>query len=123
LRDAFRAPHPDLNLDARAQAVDDRHEAIDREPPEVRIADAREVGRRNASTRLRGANSQLFPIERLDDFGREQGLELFGIGSVVPQIAEHIAASSHHLGFFSFHRFPVTGNVVIFDNPRQARAI
>ena len=42
------ATHPDLHLHPRPKPVDDRHEAIDGEPPEVRIPDAREVGRRNA---------------------------------------------------------------------------
>ena len=38
----------------------------------------------------------MFPIERLDDFGREDRLELLGVRALVPQIAEHIPASAHH---------------------------
>ena len=44
------------------------------------MADAREVGCGNARAAVRGANRQVFPVERLDDFSCEDRLELFGIG-------------------------------------------
>jgi len=45
-----------------------------------------------------------FRIERPDDFSRQDGLELSGIGALTSQIAECIAASAHHFGPFAFHR-------------------
>lgn len=96
--------YPDLHLDARSEPVDDRHEAIHGEPPEVRIADAREVRRRNAGAAVRGAHSQVFPVERLDDFGGQDSLELFSIGVLMPEVAEHIAASPHHFQLLALHR-------------------
>jgi hypothetical protein len=79
----------------RPEPVEDRDEAIAGEPPQVRIADAREIGRRRSGAAVRGAHSQAFPIERL---------QLFGIGVLMPQIAEYIAASPHHFQLFAFHR-------------------
>jgi hypothetical protein len=100
----FSAPHPDFHIDARPETVDDCDEAINREPPQIRIANPREVGRRNARLAMRGAHSQVFPIKRLDDFGGQDGLELFGIGVLMPQIAERISASPNHIQFFTIHR-------------------
>jgi hypothetical protein len=36
--DCFNPPHPDFHVCARPEPVDDRHKAVDGEPPEVRIA-------------------------------------------------------------------------------------
>jgi hypothetical protein len=102
--DRFRASHPDFHIDARAEPVDDRDEAIHREPPQVRIPNPREVSRRDPRSAMRGAYSQVFPIECLYDFGGQNSLELFSVGVLMPQIAEHIAASPHHSQFFIFHR-------------------
>src|ERR1700692_462499 len=104
MRDRYSAPHPNFYLDARTEPVDDRHKAIDGESPEVRVADAREVSRRNAGSAVRGADGQAFPIECLDNFGGENRLELFSIGVLTPEVAEHIPATSHHFQFFAFHR-------------------
>src|SRR5208282_5185618 len=93
LGDCFSATHAHLYLDARAEPVDDRHEAINGEPSEVRVADAREVGRRNACAPVRPPHGQVFPIERLNDFGGQDGLELLRVRVVVPEVAEYIAAS------------------------------
>src|SRR5579863_4206558 len=103
MRDRFSAPHPNSYLDARTEPVDDRHKAIDGESPEVLVADSREVSRRNAGSAVRGAHSQAFPVECLNDFGGENRLELFSIGVLTPEIAEHIAATSHNFQFFAFH--------------------
>src|SRR5260370_36598281 len=80
----FGPAHADLYLHARPQAVDDRYEPINGEAVKVRIADAREVRRRNACAGVRGAHRQPVSIERLDDFGRQDRLELFGIGVLMP---------------------------------------
>src|ERR1700722_590666 len=102
--DRFRASPPDFHIDARAEPIDDRDEAIHREPPQVRIPNPREVSRRDPRSAMRGAYSQVFPIECLYDFGGQNSLELFGVGVLMPQIAEHIAASPHHSQLFIFHR-------------------
>src|SRR4029077_5871002 len=91
-----RAVQPDLNLDSGAEAVDDGYEAIYREAAEVRIADGGEVGGGDAGAGVRGANRQVFPVERLDDFSREDRLELFSVSALMPQVPEHIAASPHY---------------------------
>jgi hypothetical protein len=90
--------------------MNDRHEAIDGQPSEIRVANAREVGRRNAGSVMRSAHSQAFPIERLDDFGGQDRLELLGIRVLVPKAAEQIAASPPCVQLFfyrniSFSRF------------------
>jgi len=102
--DWFGAPHADFHVDARTGPVDDRHQATDSEPPEVRIADAREIGRRNAGSIVRGAQGKTIPIERLDDFGGEDGLEQLGIRVLVSEIPENIPAPPHHFQLFPFHR-------------------
>jgi hypothetical protein len=40
MRDRFSAPHPNFHVYAGAEPIDDRHETINREPPEIRVADA-----------------------------------------------------------------------------------
>jgi hypothetical protein len=102
--DCLGSVQPYLDFNAGAEAVDDRHEAIHGEAAEVGVADAREVGGGNAGAGVRGANRQVFPVERLDDFSREDRLELFSIGAILPQIAEHIAASPHYFQLSAFHR-------------------
>ncbi len=97
----FGAVHPDFHLNARPEPVDDGHEAIDSESPEVCIANAREVGRRNAGAIVRGAHGQVILVESLDNLGSQDGLELFGIGVFVAQIAEYIAAPPHHFQLWS----------------------
>jgi hypothetical protein len=82
--------HPSLHLDARAEQVEDRREAIDGEPPEVRMADAREAGRRNTGSTVRSAHGRAFPVERLNDFGGQDGLELLCARLLVPEVAERM---------------------------------
>ena len=90
----FHAPDFQFHIDARSEPVDDRHEAIHGEAPEVRITNAREVGRRRARAAMRAAHAQAFPVERLDDFGGQDRLELFDIRILMPQIAEHVPAAA-----------------------------
>ena len=84
--------------------IKDGHQPIDREPPEIRIADAGEVRRRDSRAVVRRAHGQVLPVERLNNFGGQDGLELFGIGVFMPEVAEHISAPPHHFQLFSFHR-------------------
>jgi hypothetical protein len=39
---------------------------------------------------VRGAHGQAFPVERLDDFGGQDRLELFSISIFMSQITEHV---------------------------------
>jgi hypothetical protein len=96
--------HPDLHFYTRAEPIDDRHQAINREAVEVRIADARKIGSRDARTTVRAAHGQVFPVESLDDLGGQDGLELLGVRTLAPQVAKDIAAPPYHLEFFLFHR-------------------
>jgi hypothetical protein len=69
VRGCFQPPHFDFHIDARSQPIDDRHKPIHGEPPEICVADARKVRRGNPRAVVRGAHGQVFPVERLDDFG------------------------------------------------------
>jgi hypothetical protein len=82
----FCAPHSDFNLDPRAEPINDGHKAIDGEPFEVCIADAREVGGGNSRAAVRRAHAQSLPVERLDDFGRQNRLELLSVCVLVSQV-------------------------------------
>src|SRR3972149_6734770 len=63
----FHAPPPALPLPAQSEPVDDRHQSIDREPSEVRIADAREVRRLNPCAAVRGTHAQPLSGEGFGD--------------------------------------------------------
>jgi len=76
LRDGFSQLHPDFHFHAQPEPVEDRHQAIDSETPEIRVADTREVGCRNAGAPMSRAHAQAFPIERLDDFGGKDRLDM-----------------------------------------------
>jgi hypothetical protein len=80
-----------------------RHKPIDGKPAEVRITDAREIRRRNAGAGMGCADGQVFPIQRLDDFGRQDRLELLHIRVLVSKIVENISASTLHFQYFGFH--------------------
>ena len=49
-------------------------------------------------------HGQMFPIERLDDLGGKDCLELFGVRVRVPEIPEHVTAAPRHFQLFVFHR-------------------
>src|ERR1700691_422133 len=91
--DCLGGVQEDLNLDAGTEPIDDRHESIYGEAAEVRVADAGEVGGRSAGAGVGCANRQAFTAEHLDDFSRENRLELFGVGVIMRQVAEYGAAS------------------------------
>ena len=104
VRYSVSAPYYDFHIDARAKPIDDRQEPIESEPPEVRIADAREVSRRNSSAAVRSANAQPVAVESLDNFSGQHGFELLGIRILLPEVTEHIAAAPNHFQLFGFHR-------------------
>jgi len=51
-----------------------------------------------------GAHAQAFPVQGLDDFGREYRLELFDVGILISEVAKNITTSAHYFQFFAFHR-------------------
>ena len=83
-----------FHFDARAESVDDRKQAIKREAIKVCIADTGEICGRYAGTLLRGAHGQLFLVQRLDDFGGQQGIELLQIGVSFVKVAVDVAATT-----------------------------
>jgi hypothetical protein len=72
-------PHSQSDLDSRTEPVQNSHKPVDGEPPEVRVPDAGEVRRRDAGAAVGGPDGVPFPVERLDDFGGQDGLEPLGI--------------------------------------------
>jgi hypothetical protein len=50
--DPFSPPHPDFHFHARPEPVEDRHQSIRGEAPEIRIADTPEVGGCNPGARM-----------------------------------------------------------------------
>lgn len=74
MNNCFGPSHTDFHVDPRPKPIDDRNEAIDSEPPEVRIPDARKVGRCNPRSTMRCAHGQVFPIKHLNDFGGQAQL-------------------------------------------------
>jgi hypothetical protein len=88
------------------------------EPPEVRIADTREVGRRNARAIMRRAYAHAVLVERIDDFGGQDGLELFSIGVLMPEVAKNISAARTTS---SFSLFIATSPCVLMPCERKRR--
>ena len=70
------------------------HETIDCRPPEIRIADAGEVGGGDPGAIVSCAHAELVPIERLDNLGSQTRLEMFDVCVGTAQIAEDISTST-----------------------------
>src|SRR5450432_1419278 len=104
----FFSTHPHLYLDPRAEPVKNCHKTVQGEPCEIRIAYSGEVGCGDAGTGMRGAHGEAFPVERLDDFGRENGFELLCIGVLVAEVAVHIAAAAHDIQLFVAFHFSIS---------------
>src|SRR5580658_2330326 len=83
------ASYSDSHFHSRTEAVEDRHQPVYRESPQVRIADAREIGGGYPGKAVCRAHGQAVAIEHLDNFGREESLELLGIRVRVPEVPEH----------------------------------
>ena len=102
MRNGFRSTHLDFHLNTRPEAADDRHEAIQSKtardlhcecarspPPRCRLA-------------MRFTHAQLDPVERFDDFGGQDGLELLPSAFSHPVRDKHfrcpaLGSSSPHL--------------------------
>ena len=77
----LHAPNPDLHLDTRPESANDRHKAIHGETArDPHFKSARSPPPAIPGASVCGAHGQVFPVERLDDFGGQDGFELFGIG-------------------------------------------
>lgn len=83
----------DLDFDARAKAVEDRHQAIHGEAREVRIANSGEVRRGDSGTFVGCADREAVAVEDLDNFSGEDCFELIDVGVWEFEIAEYVAAS------------------------------
>ena len=59
------------HLDARAEPVDDRHQPVDGEAPEIGIADTGKVHCGNSGAGMRLPNRKTFTVERLDKGGKQ----------------------------------------------------
>ena len=80
--------------------TDTRRSAVNRARSALRIREKSAA----ATPVRRGAHAETFPIERLDDFCCENGLKLFDIRTLVPEVTESISTSAHHLQLFALHR-------------------
>jgi hypothetical protein len=82
--------------------VDDRHQAIGSEAPKIGIPDAREARRRNPGLGLHFAHAHALAVERLDDLGRQDRLELLHTRVLLFKIAANISASADNFNRFLF---------------------
>ena len=79
--------------DAAVQSGEHLHQPVQREPPEIRVADAREI-RRGEAGHARGlAHRECVLIQHRDDPGREDRLGLFQIRMRVIEVPKDIPAS------------------------------
>jgi hypothetical protein len=86
----YRHLHPHILI----EPVKYTHQPVDGEAVEPRLADAREVCRRDAGAGLGIAHRQPFGVERLDDFGGENGAELAQAGVGRAEVGKDIAGTS-----------------------------
>ena len=56
-----------------------------------------------AAIPVRRAHREAFPVNRLDDLGGEDGVELLRVGVLVPEVAEHVSAPPHRVELCLFH--------------------
>src|SRR2546430_14043635 len=76
----FLIAYFDLHFESRAKLIEDLHETIDCRPPEIRIADAGEVGGGDPGAIVSCAHAELVPIERLDNLGSQTRSEERRVG-------------------------------------------
>ena len=77
-------------LYSRPEPVEDQPKPMDRESSEIRISDARKIRCRDSRAAVRRSHAKALLIERLDDFGRQDRLQLLGICVFVPKVTENI---------------------------------
>jgi hypothetical protein len=99
-----RPPHLHRHLDPRPEPIDDPHKAIDRKTVQVRVADTREIRCRNAGPIMRLPNAQALAVERLDNLGGQERLELPDIRIRHIQVSVDVSAPADNFKPFPFHR-------------------
>src|SRR3569833_1563647 len=80
--------HPHRHLYLLSQAGKNRHQAVNGEAVQLRLADTGKIGCRDAGQGLGGADGQLAIVEDADDFGRQQRAQLLAVGVGVAEVAE-----------------------------------
>lgn len=85
--------HPYRHFHLLSHPGKDRHQSVDGEAAEVRIAYAREVGGGDAGQLLRGPHGQLAVIEHATDLCRKQCTQLLAISVGIAEIAEDVATA------------------------------
>ena len=79
------------------------HQPVQREPAEVRVANAREVRRRETGQRAGLAGGQAAVIQHRDDARREDRLGLLQVDVGVAELAKHIASGLDQLEMAPAH--------------------
>src|SRR5581483_1249082 len=98
------APHAHLHFHSRSESVEDRHQTVHCESVEVGIANARKVSGSDPGPGIRLTYGQTLAIKGLDDFGREDGLDLICVRVLAAEITEYVAGPAQYLNrFFTFH--------------------
>ncbi len=80
-----------------------RYQPIDGEAIQLGVADAREIGSGDSRHFPGFADGQVLIVENADDFGGEQGLELFGGGMGIAEVSEYIAATADNFQRLVIH--------------------
>jgi hypothetical protein len=104
---------PDLQFDLNtgAEPIDDPDQTIHSETCQVGIADTREVCSRDPGPSVCSPHRQFVAVQRFDDLGRQQRLELLHVGADQTEVAVNIAAAANQLQrvvlnrSISFNRF------------------
>src|SRR2546430_9545462 len=89
-----RARHHALFVQSPSYCILILHETIDCRPPEIRIADAGEVGGGDPGAIVSCAHVELVPIERLDNLGSQTRLDMFDVCVGQAAFAQEIYTSA-----------------------------
>lgn len=89
-RQRFARTHADLRVDAQVEFTQHVHQTVDCEAAQVAAADARKIRRRDAGPGLSLAHRKSTRVQRLDDFGRQQSLELTRIGLRLAKVGKYM---------------------------------
>lgn len=94
----------DFHFDPRPEAIQNRNQPIHGEAAQVGVSKPREVRRGHAGAFVRGAHAEAFAIEREDDLGRQNRLELLRVGILIREIPEWVGVSrAPMLSFLTTH--------------------
>jgi hypothetical protein len=88
-------PDRHVNIDLLPEAVQDGHQAVDRETAELGIADAGELAVIDPAQLCRLTGRQFLVIEHADNLGGQKGLGLLDIGVRVAKVTENVPAATN----------------------------